>query len=234
MTTLPDGVPLSRLAGILHAAMVMGGRSWSGEGPVDRVEGADQPPSILSRDLLDLFTSLRACGAEFLLVGGVALLKYVDGRNTDDVDLIVAAGIENRISELVIEARTPDTPRGRFRSLRIDLHWLAHPVFRLVRDQHATVHAFAEIPVPCATVAGLVLLKLYALPALYEQGALQRAALYEGDITMLCERHRPELEPILQALKPHLASGQLDELRRITDEIIERLSRMRRSGGGTG
>ncbi len=37
-----------------------------------------------------LFTLLDERGIDYVLVGGVALLNYVEGRNTQDIDLIMA------------------------------------------------------------------------------------------------------------------------------------------------
>ena len=81
----------------------------------------------------------------------------------------------------------------------------------------------------CATVEGLVLLKLYALPSLYRQGDGQRIALYEADLTMLMERHRPNLEPLLSVIEPYVEPGQLHELRNIVADIQKRIDRIRKN-----
>ncbi len=75
---------------------------------------------------------------------------------------------------------------------------------------------------PCATREGLLLLKLYALPSLYRQGNLARAALYETDILMLRQDAMVDEEKLLAVLSVHLAPHDIDELRRILLEQRER------------
>lgn len=225
MSSLTHQSPLRSLAHILHAASVLG------VGPSDRDEpggGGTPSESTLSNDLNALFTLLRERAVSYLLVGGVALLRYIDGRNTDDIDLIIAVEDAARIPEIVIQHRDADTARARFRSVRVDLLFTTNKVFRLAKDRYATTHHFAEVQVPCATVEGLVLLKLYALPALYRHGDMQRAALYETDVLMLRQRHNPNVARVMETLSPHIAPGEFEELQRIVGEIDQRLQRMQR------
>lgn len=82
----------------------------------------------------------------------------------------------------------------------------------------------------CATPAGLMLLKLYALPSLYRQGQLQRANLYEGDIGQLLAAF-PELdtETLLGLLHHHgMLEGDVIELRRVVMEQRPRPDRFGR------
>jgi hypothetical protein len=67
-----------------------------------------------------------------------------------------------------------------------------------------------------------LLLKLYALPSLYRQGNLARAALYETDIFMLLQDVTVDEEHLLAILSEHLAPHDVDELRRILREQRER------------
>lgn len=217
--------------------MMLGPQAWkkAPETGDHKTGDSNHPlPSELSRDLTALFLQLNTRGVQYVLVGGVALLKYIQGRNTDDVDLILAAEALEKLPELVIEDRNPDTARGRFGSLRVDLLFTTNPVFGLVEQRFKTTHRFAETSVSCVTVEGLVLLKLYALPALYRTGDLQRAALYETDITMLMQQHNPDVASILPVLRPYLSAGEFEELQRIASELQQRRDRMeRRSGGKT-
>lgn len=226
MPSLAINAPLARLAEILHAAMALGPDAWGKKQPRD--DAPAQSGSDLSRDLLDLFTLLRDRQVPYLLVGGVALLKYIDGRNTEDIDLLLSAASLADLPELHVTSQTHDFARAQFRGLRVDLLLTANPVFKLAAERHATSHTFGEITVPCATPEGLLLLKLYALPSLYRQGNTQRAALYEADITMLIDRCRPEWAPILASLAPFLDAGAMKELRGIVEECETRIARMGR------
>jgi hypothetical protein len=225
LTTLRDNMPISRLAGILHAAMALGPAMWNGGSSGEESTRKIPPISELSRDLLALLRTLNESRVRYLLVGGVALLKYIEGRNTDDVDLIVATDALDRVTNLVIDQRNLDAAKARFGTLRVDLLFTSNPVFDLVQKSFATTHQFGEVRVPCATVDGLVVLKFYALPSLYRQGDVQRAALYETDIVMLCQSHNPRIEPLLDVVRPHVAPAEFHDLQTIAAEIAQRVQR---------
>jgi predicted nucleotidyltransferase len=78
---------------------------------------------------------------------------------------------------------------------------------------------------PCATVEGIIVLKLYALPSLYRQGNLVRAALYETDLLTLIHWYRPDLESLFHEIAPHVSTTDLVALRKIAAEIQERIAR---------
>lgn len=60
--------------------------------------------------------------ADYLLVGGgVAMLRYVEGRNTEDVDLIFTVSDLAKLPGLEVEHEDADFVRGRFGGLRVDL-----------------------------------------------------------------------------------------------------------------
>lgn len=224
MTTLAHKTSLRTLSRILHAASVVGSEAWDQRDDSHLRKAATE--SSLEVDLLALFKLLAERNVPYLLVGGVALLRYIDGRNTDDIDIILAVDEAARVPEIVIESRNPDAAKARFGSVRVDLLFTSNAVFRLAMERFATTHRFADIAVPCASVEGLVLLKLYALPSLYKQGDLQRAALYETDVLMLRQRHKPDVEPLLAELRSHLAAGEMHELTRIVGDIDHRIARM--------
>ncbi len=230
MPTLSTNASVAALAEVLGAARALGHRAWDSADTGDN--GAMNQPlfsSDLIADVNELFALLRSRGVNYLLVGGVALLKYVDGRNTQDIDLLLSVDSLNQLPEIVIDDRNRDFARGKFKQIRIDLLLTNNPLFALVQKQHASTHHFAEMTVPCATVEGLILLKLYALPSLYRQGEGQRIGLYENDIFMLCERYRPKIEPLLETLKAFIDEGAMKELANITDDIQKRIARVDRA-----
>jgi hypothetical protein len=85
--------------------------------------------------------------------------------------------------------------------------------------------------VPAATVEGLIILKLYALPSLYRQFDMDRAALYENDITMLIAKFSPHLEPLLALASHDLEPGDKSELTKIVSECGERAKLLRQRSG---
>lgn len=183
-----------------------------------------------SQDLPDavdrLFQLLVERRTDYLLVGALAALKYVDGRNTEVIELLLPS--TEKLPEIRIEKRDDDFARGFFDGLQIDLLLTSNPLFEKVRRRFATTQRFVEREIPCATVEGLLILKLYALPSLYRQGNFARVALYEGDIATLMHDYRPPVEPLFEELKEHLSATDLASLRKIVGEIQERIERFDR------
>src|SRR2546423_9396847 len=138
-----------------------------------------------------LFTLLSERGIEYLLVGGIALLQYVEGRNTEDIDLIMALSSLDSLPEIQIADQNADFMRGKFDELQINILLTRNPLFDKIRQQYTTIQHFIEQEIPTATVEGLLLLKMYALPSLYRQGNFARVALYENDLAMLIHTYQP-------------------------------------------
>lgn len=181
-----------------------------------------------------LFALLHERRIDYLLVGGVALLQYVEGRNTEDVDLIVAVSDLERLPELEVANEDASFARGGFDGLRIDLLLTRNPLFDEVKKRHATTGSFVERDIPCATVEGLLVLKLYALPSLYRQGNFARVGLYENDVATLIQAYRPPLEPLFDELKDHLSPTDLAAVRGIVTEILQRIERFQGESGADG
>ena len=98
------------------------------------------------------FALLHERQIEYVLVGGIALLQYVEGRNTEDVDLIMAVSALERMPELQVETRDSDFVRSRFHELRVDVLLTSNPLFEEVRKRYTTTQHFVEQDIPCATV----------------------------------------------------------------------------------
>ena len=183
----------------------------------------------MNSDILEtvsrFFSLLRERQIEYVLVGGIALLQYVEGRNTEDIDLIMTVAALEHLPELRIETRDADFARTRFEDLKVDVLLTSNPLFDQVRKHHTTSKRFVEHDIPCATVEGLVLLKLYALPSLYRQGNFARVGLYENDISTLIYAHKPSLTPLLADLSRYLNETDMAQVGQIVDEIQLRISR---------
>jgi hypothetical protein len=173
------------------------------------------------------FTLLSERQIDYVLVGGIALLQYVDGRNTEDIDLIMAVSALERLPELAVNSHDVDFARGKFGELKVDLLLTSNPLFDEVRKRFTTSKHFVEHPIPCATVEGLVLLKLYALPSLYRQGNFTRVGLTENDIATLIHIHKPTLQPILDVLENYLSTTDMVQVKQIINEIEQRLERFK-------
>ncbi|KAF0179768.1 MAG: hypothetical protein FD161_1110 [Limisphaerales bacterium] len=225
--TLAPGASLRRVSEIVRNAVMLGPDAWEGGAPSGRKSDRGQSQNVLptDHDVVALFELLRERAIPYLLVGGIAMLRYVEGRNTEDIDLLMSLPSLRQLPEITIEERDENFVRGRFRTVRVDVLLTANALFAEAQKDYGTVHRFAELDVPTATPEGLVLLKLYALPSLYRQGLFDRVSVYEADIASLLQRHHPEVAPLLQRLEAHLEPGDLHELRVIVRDIEARIAR---------
>jgi hypothetical protein len=192
-------------------------------------------PTMTVDDLLQtverFFTLLEQRQVEYVLVGGSALLNYIEGRNAEDIDLIMAVAALQQLPEVTVSTHDADFARGTFDQLQIAFLLTRNPLFDTVRRQYVTRPPFAERTIPCATVEGLLLLKLYALPSMYRQGNFPRVGLYENDIATLMYQYRPWREPLFAQLAPHVSPTDLTSVREIVTEIEQRIARVERGQG---
>jgi len=162
---------------------------------------------------------------EYVLVGGIAMLQYIEGRNTRNINIIIALESIQQLPEITVLNQDEDFVRGQFETLQIDFLLTRNLLFEKVKNEYTTIHTFIEHEIPCATVEGLLLLKLYALPSLYRQSNFARVGLYENDIGTLIHYYQPNLSSLLTQLEPHLSHSDLNELHKIVDEIQRRIKR---------
>ena len=177
-----------------------------------------------------LFDLLASRKTDFVLAGGVALLTYVEGRNTQDIDLIMALPSLAKLPEIKIESQDMYFARGKFGELQIDVLLTRNPLFEKVAKMYSVEKQFLDRTIRCATVEGLLLLKLFALPSLYRQGSFERVGVYENDIAILIHAFNPDLKPLLAELSNHLNETDMNEARNILDEIEGRIHRFRKAG----
>jgi hypothetical protein len=225
MPTLAPGATLRDVAEIIHAAIVLGPAAWGRE-PMPEAHMAGDIEDRLKSQLIELFTMLHERKVPYVLVGGIAMLTYVQGRNTKDVDLVLSLESLAAIPEIVVSDMNKDFGRGKLKDLLVDFLFTNNPFFRIVEERYSTTHRFLEMNLRCATIEGLILLKLFALPSLYREGNGQKIGLYENDIYTLCLIGRPAMEPILAELARFVDPGQLRELRSISLEIQRRIERV--------
>lgn len=172
-----------------------------------------------------LFALLSERQVDYVVVGGVALLQYVEGRNTQDIALIMALSSLERLPEIELTERDESYARGTYEGLQIDILLTQNPLFAFVRQQHASPAVYAESTITTATVEGLILLKLYALPSLYRQGDFARVGIYENDVATLLHAYRPNVEALLVELAPFVSDSDLQEIRDIVKDLQTRFSR---------
>ena len=81
----------------------------------------------------------------------------------------------------------------------------------------------------CATVEGLILLKLFARPSLYCQGSSERVGIYENDLASLIYAYNPIMEPLFEELDKYLNKNDMTEARQIVAEIKARIRKFRKA-----
>lgn len=171
-----------------------------------------------------LLESLNEGKIPHVLVGGLALLQYVDVRNTRDIDLILATEDLPRLPGFVLREKNEWFATGDCGPLRVDLLLTANPFFAEVATKHSRPRRFLDATLHCATPEGIILLKLYALPSLYRQGSVTRADLYETDILQLLRIDSIADDTLLAQLRPHVSETDLNALSGVLTDIRGRLT----------
>ena len=178
-----------------------------------------------------LFDLLEERQVDYVLVGGIAMLVYVEGRNTQDIDLIVAKKDLEKLPEIVISEENLEFARGRFGDLPVDFLFTRNKLFRRVRTDFTEHKKFVDHRIPCASVDAIVMLKLFALPSLYRQGRFEKVDLYQNDILRLVRDFHPQTAPLLKELSLHMLPSDIEELQsilqKIEDEITQSQQRFR-------
>ena len=207
------------IGNIIRNAVVFNVRNWPGD--------AMSTDSLLE-SVERLFILLETRKIEYVLVGGIALLHYVEGRNTEDLDLIMALSSLDKLPEIKIVSQDMYFVRGEYEGLQIDILLTKNPLFKRVQNEYAMERHFLDRDISFATVEGLLLLKLYALPSLYRQGSFSRVGIYENDIAILLYEYRPNIPVLLENLSSYVNDNDLSEIANIVLEIQQRIDRFRK------
>ncbi|WP_404787239.1 hypothetical protein [Altericista sp. CCNU0014] len=208
---------IAKISEILRNGALFDMKNWGNE-PLN----LESLPSILNQ----LFLALSERKTNYVLVGGIALLSYIEGRNTQDIDFILSKSDLESMPEILIVEENQNFARGFFGDLQIDLLLTDNnPLFDLVKRQYVTEQVFGNRTIRCATVEGLLLLKLYALPSLYRQGQFDRVSLYENDILQLLLKYPVNLAQLCEILSSFLLPSDLQEIQGIASDIQARIRR---------
>lgn len=192
------------------------------------------PGAIMNADSLltqvqQLFELLDERKTDYVLVGGIALLTYVEGRNTQDIDLIMALPSLAKLPEIKISSQDIYFARGQFGELQIAILLTKNPLFDQVAKKYSTVKKFLDRDIRCATVEGLILLKLFALPSLYRQGSFERVGIYENDLALLLYAFNLNMESLLEELSRYLNDTDMAEAKQIVTDIEARIQKFRKA-----
>jgi len=213
---------LADIGSVIPNAIVFDPRNW---------RGTSMDADSLPHAVQTLFALLEERQVEYVLVGGIALLNYVEGRNTEDIDLIMARSALTHLPEIEVVSQEMYFAHGTFQGLQIVILLTENPLFQVVQHRYTTRQTFLEQSIPMATVDGVLLLKLYALPSLYRQGGFARVSMYENDIAALMYTYQPNTKALFAELTAHLSNSNLNSLREIVAELEQRIRRFREGRG---
>lgn len=179
--------------------------------------------------LITFITLLEVKGIEYALVGGAALMTIDDCmRPTDDFGFIVSKRDIEQLEELEQESSDRNFGRYLYQGIRIDALYRDNPIFEHVMNTCLDSAVIEDKEIVRASPEGIILLKLYALPSLYQQGQQRRAMTYENDISaLLMQCTDISFDEILNVLAGELLPGQINELRNILGDCQRRASGQR-------
>lgn len=192
-------------------------------------QGSPMPMEDRLQSVNNLFSLLDQKKMNYVLVGDIALLQYIQGRNTEDIDLILNVTALQKLPEIKLTSKSAYFARGTYQNLQIDFLLTKNPLFAHVQKYHTTPQPFFERTITSATVKGLLLLKLYALPSLYRQGDFARVGLYENDVATLMFYYSPDMQEIRTELAPFVSNQDLAAIQDIMLDLTQRISRFQRN-----
>ena len=207
-----------QIGNVIRNAVLFNVKNWTG--------GMMNSDSLM-QSVQDLFAVLEQRKIDYVLVGGIALLHYVEGRNTQDLDLLMSLSALEKLPELKVSNQELYFARAGYGELQIDILLTKNPLFKKVHNKYATVQRFLDRNIPIATVEGLLLLKLYALPSLYRQGNFARVGIYENDVATLLHDYQPDAATLLVELSKYVNETDLAEIKNIVADIQNRISRFK-------
>ena len=208
----------TQIGDVIRNAVVFNIKNWLG--------GMMNSDSLI-QSVQDFFTLLEQRKIDYVLVGGIAILHYIEGRNTQDLDVLMAVSSLEKLPELKVSSRDMDFVRASHNELQINVLLTQNPLFKKVHSQYSKVEKLLDRKVPSATVEGLLLLKLYALPSLYRQDNFARVGIYENDIATLLHDYRPDVSALLTELSQYVNESDLAEIKGVVSDIQKRIQRFK-------
>ena len=208
----------TQIGDVIRNAVVFNVKNWLG--------GMMNSDSLI-QSVQDFFAVLEGRKIDYVLVGGIAILHYVEGRNTQDLDLLMAVSSVEKLPELKVSSQDMNFVRASYNELQIDILLTQNPLFKRVHSHYSTVEKFLDRNIPLATVAGLLLLKLYALPSLYRQGNFARVGIYENDIATLLHYYQPDMSSLLNELSKYVNENDFAEIKGVVTDIQNRIKRFK-------
>ncbi len=209
---------IDQIGHVIRNAVVFNVKNWL---------GGEMNSDSLLQSVKDFFAVLEQRKIDYVLVGGIATLHYIEGRNTQDLDLVMAVSSLEKLPELKISSQDMYFVRASYNELQIDILLTKNPLFEKVHREYSTVERFLDRKIPLATVEGLLLLKLYALPSIYRQGNFARVGIYENDVATLLHYYQPDMPSLLGELSNYVTRNDFAEIKDVVSDIQNRIKRFK-------
>ncbi len=206
---------------IIYSANAFNPQNW--------IDGYKMNPENLPKSVDNFLKLLAQNKIEMVIVGGIALLSYMQDRNTQDLDLIISKADFYKISPFleVLEADDNFANCETFDGLKVDFLFTDNAIFSYVKKVFCQKRVYQEGSFFIATVEGLVLMKLYAWADLYLNGnlfedkyLLTKSLRYKNDIEVLLLNYEINLAPLERILKKNLEPAKFD----LVENLIKELS----------
>jgi len=115
----------TQIGDVIRNAVVFNIKNWLG--------GMMNSDSLI-QSVQDFFTILEQRKIDYVLVGGIAILHYVEGRNTQDLDVLMAASSLEKLLGLKVASQDMYFVRASYNELQIDILLTQNPLFRKVHS----------------------------------------------------------------------------------------------------
>ncbi len=206
---------------IIYSANAFNTQNW--------LDGYKMNPDNLPKSVDNFLKLLAQNYIEIVIVGGIALLSYMQDRNTQDLDLIISRADFNKISASLNVLETDDNFANceTLDGLKVDFLFTDNTIFNYVKKGFSQKRTYREGSFFIATVEGLVLMKLYAWADLYLNGKLfddkyllTKSLRYKNDIEVLLLNYEINLVPLEKILKKNLELSKFE----LVKDLMKKLS----------
>jgi hypothetical protein len=128
-----------QIGNVIRNAVVFNVKNWLG--------GTMNSDSLI-QSVQDFFAVLEQRKIDYVLVGGIAILHYVEGRNTQDLDLLMALSSLEKLPELKVSDQDSNFVRANYNELQIDVLLTQNPLFKKVHKEYSKVQRFLDRDIP--------------------------------------------------------------------------------------
>ena len=185
-------------------------------------------PDLESQAVAKLFSLLEQRNVEYVLDGGMALHFYIQTPGPLDLVVLMDLSSLEDLPELAISSQEGFLVCAEFEGRPVEIWLTQNPLYNKVSRNFADIQRYLDHDVPMVTVEGLLLLKLFALPAMFRQESFAAVSFQEAEIATLLHDFGPNVTPLLDELSVYLSDGDITEIISIILDIQKRINRYKK------